>query len=84
MGPRSGGSVTRWVWALRDGVEASRTAMSNLWDRYSKELERAARAVLKTRPIGRSVADEGDAASKGFHGDLLASLERRVSRHRQP
>jgi RNA polymerase sigma factor (sigma-70 family) len=66
MGPRSAGSGTRWVWAVRAGAEASGTAMRNLWNRYSRKLEKAAGVVLENRPVGRAVADEEDVAQDGF------------------
>jgi len=57
----SGGSVTRWVTALREGDgEAAR----KLWDRYFQKLVRLARQKLQGTPC--RVADEEDVALSVF------------------
>jgi len=57
----SGGSVTRWVTALRDGDDE---AARQLWDRYFQKLVRLARQKLADTP--RCVADEEDVALSVF------------------
>src|SRR5262249_14630482 len=62
MSSDTGGSVTRWIVALRGG-EADEAAR-RLWDRYFDRLVSLARARLRTAPRGPD--DEEDAALSAF------------------
>ena len=57
----TGGSVTRWVSALKQGDQA---AASGLWESYFRRLVGLARARLRDAP--RLVADEEDVALSAF------------------
>jgi RNA polymerase sigma factor (sigma-70 family) len=57
----SGGSVTRWISALKRGDQA---AASGLWESYFRRLVGLARARL--RDVPRRVADEEDVALSAF------------------
>lgn len=58
----SGGSVTRWVTALKQGDLA---AAQPLWERYHRRLVALARQKL--RPARRRAADEEDVVQSAFH-----------------
>jgi len=58
----SGGSVTRWVTALKGGDAA---AAQPLWERYHRKLVSLARQKL--RSARRRVADEEDVVQSAFH-----------------
>jgi DNA-directed RNA polymerase specialized sigma24 family protein len=58
----SGGSVTRWVTALRGG---DMTAAQRLWERYHRQLVSLARHKL--RSARRRMADEEDVVQNAFH-----------------
>jgi DNA-directed RNA polymerase specialized sigma24 family protein len=57
----TGGSVTRWISALKQGDQA---AASGLWESYFRRLVGLARARL--RDVPRLVADEEDVALSAF------------------
>ena len=57
----TGGSVTRWISALKQGDQA---AASGLWESYFRRLVGLARARL--RGVPRRVADEEDVALSAF------------------
>jgi DNA-directed RNA polymerase specialized sigma24 family protein len=57
----TGGSVTHWISALKQGDQA---AASGLWDSYFRRLVGLARARL--RDVPRRVADEEDVALSAF------------------
>jgi DNA-directed RNA polymerase specialized sigma24 family protein len=57
----TGGSVTRWISALKQGDQA---AASGLWEPYFRRLVGLARARL--RDVPRLVADEEDVALSAF------------------
>src|SRR5262249_54010357 len=58
----SGGSVTRWVTALKGGDAA---AAQPLWERYHRQLVALARQRLQT--ARRRAADEEDVVQNAFH-----------------
>jgi RNA polymerase sigma factor (sigma-70 family) len=58
----SGGSVTRWVTALKGG---DATAAQPLWERYHRRLVGLAR--LKLQSSRRLAADEEDVVQNAFH-----------------
>src|SRR5436189_6369237 len=58
----SGGSVTRWVTALKAGDTA---AAQPLWERYHRQLVALARRKLETSR--RRMADEEDVVQSAFH-----------------
>jgi RNA polymerase sigma factor (sigma-70 family) len=62
MAMSSGGSVTRWVTALRGGDAA---AAQPLWERYHRQLVALARRKLQT--ARRRAADEEDVVQSAFH-----------------
>jgi RNA polymerase sigma factor (sigma-70 family) len=70
----SGGSVTRWVTALKGGDLA---AAQPLWERYYRQLISLARQKLQS--ARRQVADEEDVVQSAFH-----SFFRGVARGRFP
>src|SRR6267154_292507 len=70
----SGGSVTRWVAALKAGDTA---AAQPLWERYHRQLVALARRKLDTSR--RRAADEEDVVQSAFH-----SFFRGVARGRFP
>src|SRR5215831_12166142 len=70
----SGGSVTRWVTALKGGDAAAAQA---LWERYHRRLVALAREKL--RSARRRAADEEDVVQNAFH-----SFFRGVSQDRFP
>src|SRR6516165_4182356 len=57
----TGGSVTRWISALKQGDQA---AASGLWESYFRRLVGLARARLRDAP--RRIADEEDVALSAF------------------
>jgi RNA polymerase sigma factor (sigma-70 family) len=57
----TGGSVTRWISALKQGDQA---AASGIWDSYFRRLVGLARARL--RDVPRLIADEEDVALSAF------------------
>jgi RNA polymerase sigma factor (sigma-70 family) len=69
----SGGSVTRWVTALKGGDPA---AAQPLWERYHRQLVSLARQKLQS---ARRSADEEDVVQSAFH-----SFFRGVARGRFP
>src|SRR6478735_697707 len=69
----SGGSVSRWVSALKDGDAA---AAQPLWERYHRQLVTLARRRLQS---SRRSADEEDVVQSAFH-----SFFRGVARGRFP
>src|SRR5438270_7684759 len=58
----AGGSVTRWVTALKDGDAAAAQA---IWERYHGRLVALARDKL--RAARRRAADEEDVVQNAFH-----------------
>src|SRR5438270_2225518 len=58
----AGGSVTRWVTALKDGDAAAAQA---IWERYHGRLVALAREKL--RAARRRTADEEDVVQNAFH-----------------
>src|SRR5438034_6954758 len=70
----SGGSVTRWVVALKAG---DKDAAQPLWERYHRQLVALARRKLDSS--GRRAADEEDVVQSAFH-----SFFRGVARGRFP
>jgi len=69
------GSITRFVSSLKDGdAEAAR----GIWERYSHELVRLARAKL--RSISRAAADEEDVALSAFDSFCDAASHGRFPR----
>ena len=70
----SGGSVTRWVAALKAGDAA---AAQPLWERYHRQLVALARRKLDASR--RRAADEEDVVQSAFH-----SFFRGVARGRFP
>src|SRR5207248_818031 len=70
----SGGSVTRWVTALKEGDAA---AAQPLWERYHRQLVALARRKLDASR--RRAADEEDVVQSAFH-----SFFRGVARGRFP
>src|SRR5262245_25895593 len=61
-----GGSVTRWVTALKGGDAA---AAQPLWERYHRQLVSLARNKLRT--ARRRAADEEDVVQNAFHSFFL-------------
>jgi DNA-directed RNA polymerase specialized sigma24 family protein len=60
-GEDPGGSVTRWISALKEGDQA---AAQGLWEAYFRRLVGLARARLRDAP--RRIADEEDVALSAF------------------
>ena len=64
MSDEPGGSVTRWIGALKAGDGA---AAQPLWERYFARLVQLARAKLRATGKGSPIEDEEDAALSAFN-----------------